>query len=97
MNLLERISVDPQVCHGKACIRGTRIMVSVILDNLAAGASSEEILKSYPSLSSEDIQAAIAYAAELAKERVIPMLEREPIKGQLWIVEETRVRIRGGE
>jgi uncharacterized protein (DUF433 family) len=71
MNLLERISADPQVCHGKACIKGTRIMVSVILDNLAAGISPEEILKSYPSLSSEDIQAAIAYAAELAKERVV--------------------------
>jgi uncharacterized protein (DUF433 family) len=71
MNLLERISADPQVCHGKACIKGTRIMVSVILDNLAAGVSPEEILKSYPSLCSEDIQAAIAYAAELAKERVV--------------------------
>jgi uncharacterized protein (DUF433 family) len=71
MNLLERISADPQVCHGKVCIKGTRIMVSVILDNLAAGVSSEEILKGYPSLSSEDIQAAIAYAAELAKERVV--------------------------
>jgi uncharacterized protein (DUF433 family) len=73
MNLLERISVDPLVCHGKACIKGTRIMVSVILDNLAAGVSQEEILKSYPSLTPEDIQAAIAYAAELARERVIPV------------------------
>ena len=71
MNLLEHISADPQVCHGKACIKGTRIMVSVILDNLAAGASADEILKSYPSLSSEDIKAAIAYAAELARERVV--------------------------
>jgi uncharacterized protein (DUF433 family) len=71
MDWRERISVDPLVCHGKACIKGTRIMVSVILDNLAAGVSPEEILKSYPSLSSEDIQAAIAYAAELARERVI--------------------------
>jgi len=71
MNLLERISADPQVCHGKACIKGTRIMVSVILDNLAAGISPEEILRSYPSLNSEDIKAAIAYAAELAKERVV--------------------------
>jgi uncharacterized protein (DUF433 family) len=71
MNWREHISVDPLVCHGKACIKGTRIMVSVILDNLAAGVSPEEILKSYPSLSSEDIQAAIAYAAELARERVI--------------------------
>ena len=47
MNLLEHISVDPQICHGKACIRGTRIMITVILDNLAEGVSPEEILKSY--------------------------------------------------
>ncbi|MCI0528221.1 MAG: DUF433 domain-containing protein [Nitrospira sp.] len=73
MNLLERISVDPQVCHGKACIKGTRIMVSVILDNLAAGVSEKDILKSYPSLTREDIQAAVAYAAELAKERYVPV------------------------
>ncbi|TEU17176.1 MAG: DUF433 domain-containing protein [Anaerolineales bacterium] len=71
MDWRERISVDPLVCHGKVCIKGTRIMVSVILDNLAAGVSPEEILKSYPSLGSEDIQVAIAYAAELARERVI--------------------------
>jgi len=71
MNWQERISVDPLVCHGRACIKGTRIMVSVILDNLAAGVSPKEILKSYPSLGSEDIQAAIAYAAELARERVV--------------------------
>jgi len=71
MDWRERISVDPLVCHGKACIKGTRIMVSVVLDNLAAGVSPEEILRSYPSLSSEDIQAAIAYAAELARERVV--------------------------
>lgn len=72
MNLLERISVDPQICHGRACIKGTRVMVSVILDNLAAGVSEKEILKSYPSLKREDIQAAVAYAAELAKERHVP-------------------------
>jgi len=75
MDWRERISVDPLVCHGRVCIKGTRIMISVILDNLAAGASPGEILKSYPSLSSEDIQSAIAYAAELARERVI--LRRE--------------------
>jgi len=73
MNLLERISVDPQICHGKACIKGTRIMVTVILDNLAAGVSSEEILKSYPTLHPDDIKAAIAYGAELAKERIVPI------------------------
>jgi uncharacterized protein (DUF433 family) len=71
MDWQERISVDPLVCHGKACIKDTRIMVSVILDNLAAGVSPEEILRSYPSLSPQDIQAAIAYAAELARERVV--------------------------
>jgi len=73
MDALERISVDPDVCHGKACIKGTRIMVSVILDNLAAGLTAEETIKSYPSLTKEDIQAAIAYAAELAKERSVPI------------------------
>lgn len=74
MNLLDRISVDPSVCHGRACIKGTRIMVSVILDNLAAGISEEEILKSYPSLTRLDIQAAIAYAAELTRERLVPVV-----------------------
>ena len=73
MNWRERITVNPQVCHGKACIKGTRVMVSVILDNLAEGAPREEILLSYPSLVSEDIDASIAYAAELARERVVPI------------------------
>lgn len=71
MNWRERITVDPLVCHGKACIKGTRIMVSVILDNLAEGISEEEILRSYPSLSSKDIRATIAYAAELSRERLV--------------------------
>jgi uncharacterized protein (DUF433 family) len=71
MDWRERITVDPLVCHGKACIKGTRIMVSVILDNLAEGVSGEEILKSYPSLRPEDIRAAIAYAAVLSRERLI--------------------------
>lgn len=74
MTWRDRITVDPNVCHGKACIKGTRVMVSVILDNLAAGTSREEILRSYPSLASEDIEASIAYAAELARERIIPLL-----------------------
>jgi len=73
MDWQKRISVDPLVCHGKACIKGTRIMVSVILDNLAAGVSQEEILASYPSLTPADIQAAVAYAAELARERFVPV------------------------
>lgn len=73
MKWRERITTNPNVCHGKACIKGTRIMISVILDNLAANISSEEILQSYPSLTNEDIQAAIAYAAELAREEIIPV------------------------
>jgi uncharacterized protein (DUF433 family) len=73
MNWREYIVVDPAVCHGKACIKGTRILVSAILDNLAAGLSVDELLQSYPSLSREAIQAAIAYAAELARERVVPI------------------------
>ena len=73
VNWQDYITVDPLVCHGKACIKGTRIMVSVILDNLAAGLNSEEIIKSYPSLTKEGVQAAISYAAELAKERVVGM------------------------
>ena len=71
MDWREYITVDPNVCHGQACFKGTRVMVSVVLDNLAAGASQDEILRSYPSLSQESIQAAIAYAAELARERVV--------------------------
>lgn len=70
MNWRDRITTDPQLSHGKACIKGTRILVSVILDNLAEGASFEELLVSYP-LTQEDIRAAIAYAADLASERVI--------------------------
>ena len=73
MNWRERISVDPNVCHGNACIKGTRIMVSVVLDNLAAGEPVERILTNYPTLKAEDIQAALRYAAELARERVVPL------------------------
>jgi uncharacterized protein (DUF433 family) len=64
----QRVSVDPNVCHGKPCIKGTRIMVSIILDYLRAGESREEILRQYPSLKAEDIGAAIGYAAWLAHE-----------------------------
>ena len=73
MTWQDHISVDPQVCHGKACFKGTRIMVSVVLDNLAAGLPHEEILASYPSLTREGIHAAIAYAADLASERIFLM------------------------
>ena len=72
MNWTDHISVDASICHGKACIRGTRIMVSVVLDNLAAGFTPAEVLRSYPSLQHDDVAAAMAYAAELARERVVP-------------------------
>lgn len=71
MNWRERISVAPNVCHGKVCIKGTRIMVSVILDNLAAGEPVDSILRSYPTLKAEDVQAALWYAADLARDRVV--------------------------
>lgn len=78
MDWRERISVDPQVCHGKPCIKGTRIMVSIILDYLSAGESEEDILKQYPTLKSQDIHAAVAYAAWLAHEE-----EEHPLHTQV--------------
>ena len=73
MNWREHITVDPAVCHGSACIKGTRVVVSVILDNLAAGLKPDEIVGSYPSIDEQAVQASIAYAAELARERIIPL------------------------
>ncbi len=73
MNWRRYITTDPKVCHGRACVKGTRIMVSVILDNLAEGMKAEEIVKSYPSLRIADIKAAIAYAAELSHERIVSL------------------------
>ena len=69
VNWRDHIVVDPAVCHGQACIRGTRIPVSVVLANLAAGLSLEAIRHSYPSLPPEAVPASLAYAAELAAER----------------------------
>ena len=65
------ISADPDVMHGTACLRGTRIPVSVVLDNLAAGETSAAILDEYPTLTHEHVRAALAYAAELARERIV--------------------------
>lgn len=78
MNWRERISVNPAICHGRACIRGTRIMVSVILDNVAAGLPRQEILRSYPTLTEADIDAALAYAAELAREGSVDLPMETP-------------------
>lgn len=70
-DLLARISVNPDVCFGKPCIRGHRIWVSLILDFLASGMSVEEILAEYPGLEDADIRACIAYGAEMARDRFI--------------------------
>jgi uncharacterized protein (DUF433 family) len=69
--LLSRITINPDVCFGKPCIRGHRIWVSLILDFLASGASVQEILREYPSLEEADILACIAYGAEMSRERFI--------------------------
>jgi uncharacterized protein (DUF433 family) len=67
--LLERITIDSNICFGKPCIRGTRIWVSLIIDNLAAGGTEKELLEAYPHLEHEDVLAALAYAAEMTRER----------------------------
>ncbi len=69
--LLQRISVDPNICFGKPCIRGTRIWVSLILDLLADGMTIKEVISEYPQLKEEDIHAAIAYGAEMSRERYV--------------------------
>jgi uncharacterized protein (DUF433 family) len=73
--LLERIAIDPETCGGRPCIKGTRIWVSLVLDFLADGMSESELLAEYPQLVRDDVLAAIAYGAEVARERVVP----EPI------------------
>jgi uncharacterized protein (DUF433 family) len=73
MDWREHITVYPEVCHGKPCIKGTRVIVSMVLDNLAIGQTAEEIVESYPPVGREDVQATIAYAADLARERVIDL------------------------
>lgn len=70
--LLERIAIDPQICGGKPCIRGTRIWVSLILDLLADGVSEADVLAEYPNLTRDDVRAAIAYGAEVSRERIVP-------------------------
>ena len=71
--LLDRISIDPNVCFGRPCIRGTRIWVSLVLDLLAEGTAADEVLAEYPQLTHDDVRAAIAYGAEAARERIIPV------------------------
>jgi uncharacterized protein (DUF433 family) len=71
--LLERISIDPEICGGKPCIKGTRIWVSLVLDLLADGMTEAALLAEYPQLLHEDVLAAIAYGAEAAREHIIPV------------------------
>ncbi|MBK9251783.1 MAG: DUF433 domain-containing protein [Proteobacteria bacterium] len=71
--LLDRIRIDPNVCFGKPTIRGTRLWVSLILDLLASGVTADELIADYPQLTNEDIRAAMAYGAEAARERIIPV------------------------
>jgi uncharacterized protein (DUF433 family) len=74
MNWRERISIKPDVCHGKACIKGTRVLVSVVLANVAAGEPFEDIMRGYH-IAREDIQAALYYAADLAQDRYVSLPE----------------------
>jgi uncharacterized protein (DUF433 family) len=74
-DLLKRITTDPSICFGKPCIRGTRIWVSLIVENLADGVAESELLAAFPQLTRDDIRAALAYAAEITRERVIPLPE----------------------
>ena len=71
--LLSRITIDPRVCFGKPCVRGTRIWVSLLVDFLASGFTVEEVLDQYPQLQRDDILAAIAYGAEMSRERFVDL------------------------
>ena len=70
---LDKISIDPNVCFGRPCIKGTRIWVSLILDVLASGQTESEVLTAYPQLQPQDIRAALAYAAEVTREHIVPV------------------------
>ena len=72
MNWRNHVTVDPEICHGRACITGTRVLVTTVLDNLAAGLDAQAIAESYPSVTPEAVQAAMCYAAELSKEGALP-------------------------
>lgn len=78
-NWRDRVSINPNTCHGKPCIKGTRIMVSIILDYLSAGETHETILSEYPQLTEEDIRAVLGYAAWLAHEEEQQPLHTETV------------------
>ncbi len=70
---LELISIDPAICHGQPCIKGTRVLVTVVLDALAAGLEPAEIVRHYPTLTADGVRAAVAYGAWLAKQEIRPL------------------------
>jgi len=72
-DLLKRIQIDPRICHGQPCVKGTRIPVSLVVQFLANGDSLEDILAAYPSLQADDVRACLVYAAEMTRERVLPI------------------------
>ena len=72
MKWQDRITSDPNVCHGKPCVKGTRVMVSVVIDNLVAGETHEAIIQGY-NIEEKDIEAALRYAADLARDRVVSL------------------------
>ncbi len=76
--LLRRISINPEICFGKPCIKGHRIWVSLILDLLASGMVVDDVLKEYPQLQPEDIYACIAYGAEMSRERYVDITIESP-------------------
>ncbi len=78
MNWRDHITVDSEICHGKACISGTRVLVTKLLDNLAADLDADEIVRSYPSVSYEAVRATLCYAAALANEQVVLPSHKKP-------------------
>lgn len=82
-NWKNRISADPRICHGKACIKGTRVMISVILDCLAENMTEEEILTEFPSLKKGDIQIALQYSAMLARGEIIQLKSSRGSKNEI--------------
>src|ERR1700680_3271304 len=92
-NWRERISVNPAVCHGRACVRGTRVLVSVIVDNVAAGVPRGEILRNYAALTDPDIDAALPYAAELTREGTVVCRWKSKLEVQSRRESSNRIRV----
>src|ERR1700674_5971737 len=92
-NWRERISVNPAVCHDRACVRGTRVLVSVIVDTVAAGVPRDEILRNYAALTDPDIDAALACAAELTREGTVDYRWKSKLEVQSRRESSNRIRV----